>query len=474
MELTISGSGFEAIRKEGLLYVDKTETIFRMIESHRMCFIARPHLFGRGLLHSTLESLFSRGTEMFKGLAIENLWKDRTYKVLRFGFGGIRCDTAENFRKSALGALWARTSGDFIDESSSPEDFQDIASLMHEIVRRAAPGSIVLLISGYDRSLNKCLNNPELFREISSSINDFFSEIEKGSSVFRFVLVTGVSRFKDQVLGAGHLIDELSLDPEYAALLGFTEEEIRKYFGKYLREAASSVLGVSPDDVTENHVDLIMDSLRRYYGGFCFDREGKVRVYQPWSAMLFLRPDGRYCFSDYWFGQCDISPLPELQTRLIEESLEGKDGRLSADWNDFTVSPDPESVPGALSFLTQFGFFTIKGTDEQGFSAGLTNLEMRMDWARILVLGIMRDLNTDRVTAVTRSENALSRPDATAKDISSSFSQILNALSGGRIETEEEACRLLTIYCTGSGFDMRPHEAGNGRCPGSSVNSLTA
>lgn len=178
MELTISGSGFEAIRKEGLLYVDKTETIFRMIESHRMCFIARPHLFGRGLLHSTLESLFSRGTEMFKGLAIENLWKDRTYKVLRFGFGGIRCDTAENFRKSALGALWARTSGDFIDESSSPEDFQDIASLMHEIVRRAAPGSIVLLISGYDRSLNKCLNNPELFREISSSINDFFSEIE--------------------------------------------------------------------------------------------------------------------------------------------------------------------------------------------------------------------------------------------------------------------------------------------------------
>ena len=120
MELTICSSGFDTIREEEFLYVDKTGIIFRMVENHLMCFIARPHLFGRGLLHSTLESLFSRGTEMFKGLAIDKLWKDRTYKVLRFGFGGIRCDTAENFRKSALGALWASTSEDFIDESGSP------------------------------------------------------------------------------------------------------------------------------------------------------------------------------------------------------------------------------------------------------------------------------------------------------------------------------------------------------------------
>lgn len=466
MELTICCSGFDTIREEEFLYVDKTETIFRMIENHRMCFIARPHLFGRGLLHSTIESLFSRGTEMFKGLAIEKLWKDRTYKVLRFGFGGISCTTAENFRKSALEALWASTSGEFIDESSSPEDFPNIAALMHEIVRRTEPESIVLLISGYDRSLNKCLDKPELFREISSSINDFFSEIEKGSSMFRFVLVTGVSRFRDQVLGSGHLIDDISLDPEYAALLGFTEEEIRKYFGAHLRDAAASVFNVSTDSVTESQVDLIMDSLRRYYGGFCFDREGKVRVYQPWSVMHFLMPGWRYSFSDYWFRQCDISPLPETETLLIEESLMGKEERLSADWKDSTVSLDPGSVPSALSFLTQFGFFSIKSTDEQGFSAGLTNLEMRMDWARILVSGIMKDLDNDRVTAVTRSENALSRPDAGAQDISSHFSDILNVLKHGRIETAEEACRLLILYCTGSGFDMRPYRDGNGSCSG--------
>lgn len=338
--------------------------------------------------------------------------------------------------------------------------------MMHEIVRRAAPESIVLPINGYDRSLNKCLDKPELFRAISSSINDFFSEIEKGSSVFRLVLVTGVSRFKDQVMSSGHLIDDLSLEPEYASLLGFTEEEIRKYFGANLRDAAASVFKVSAENVTESQVDLIMDSLRRYYGGFCFDREGKVRVYQPWSVMHFLTSGWRCSFSDYWFRQCDISPLPETETRLIEESLMGKEERLSATWKDSTVSLDPGSVPSALSFLTQFGFFNIKSTAEQGFSAGLTNLDMRMDWARILVSGIMKDLDNDRVTAVTRSEEALSRPDASAQDISSHFSDILNVLKHGRIETVEEACRLLILYCTGSGFDMRPYRDRNGSCSG--------
>ena len=91
---------------------------------------------------------------------------------------------------------------------------------------------------------------------------------------------------------------------------------------------------------------------------------------------------------------------------------------------------------------------------------------MRMDWARILVSGIMKDLDNDRVTAVTRSEEALSRPDASAQDISSHFSDILNVLKHGRIETVEEACRLLILYCTGSGFDMRPCKDGNGRCSG--------
>ena len=73
----------------------------RMIENYRWNFFARPRLFGKSLLVSTLESLFSRGTLMFKGLAIEKLWTDKTYKVIHLDFSRIRCRSAEEFDAKA-------------------------------------------------------------------------------------------------------------------------------------------------------------------------------------------------------------------------------------------------------------------------------------------------------------------------------------------------------------------------------------
>ena len=70
-ELPIGVQNFDSVITNGLVYVDKTAIINQMIKNRRMNFISRPRRFGKSLLVSTLESLFSRGTEMFKGLAIE-------------------------------------------------------------------------------------------------------------------------------------------------------------------------------------------------------------------------------------------------------------------------------------------------------------------------------------------------------------------------------------------------------------------
>ena len=88
-KLPIGEQDFEFVRTKDMVYVDKTDIIYQMIKNSRMNFISRPRRFGKSLLVSTLESLFSRGTEMFKGLAIEKLWTETTYKVLRFDFSGI-------------------------------------------------------------------------------------------------------------------------------------------------------------------------------------------------------------------------------------------------------------------------------------------------------------------------------------------------------------------------------------------------
>ena len=79
---------FNAVRSMDMAYVDKTDIMYRMIKSCRQCFIARPPCFGKSLLLNALESLFSKGREMFKGLAIEKLWTEMVCKMIRFSFAG--------------------------------------------------------------------------------------------------------------------------------------------------------------------------------------------------------------------------------------------------------------------------------------------------------------------------------------------------------------------------------------------------
>ena len=82
--LPIGIQTFSTIIEENMLYVDKTEYIWKMINTCKYIFLSRPRRFGKSLLISTLQAYFEGRRELFKGLAIEQLEKERTaYPVLR-------------------------------------------------------------------------------------------------------------------------------------------------------------------------------------------------------------------------------------------------------------------------------------------------------------------------------------------------------------------------------------------------------
>ena len=54
-KLPIGIQTFEDIRKEGYLYVDKTELVWRMANTGKPYFLSRPRRFGKSLLLSTLK-----------------------------------------------------------------------------------------------------------------------------------------------------------------------------------------------------------------------------------------------------------------------------------------------------------------------------------------------------------------------------------------------------------------------------------
>ena len=69
---------FTDIRERGLIYVDKTDLVYKLTQESKFVFLSRPRRFGKTLLCTTLESYFQGRKELFEGLAIEKLeteWK---------------------------------------------------------------------------------------------------------------------------------------------------------------------------------------------------------------------------------------------------------------------------------------------------------------------------------------------------------------------------------------------------------------
>ena len=72
------------------IYVDKTALICQLASRAEKFFLTRPRRFGKSLLISTFASLFRDGLKHFSGLAIEKLWKDKTYNVVEIDFSEIK------------------------------------------------------------------------------------------------------------------------------------------------------------------------------------------------------------------------------------------------------------------------------------------------------------------------------------------------------------------------------------------------
>ena len=97
MKLPIGIQNFESLRKDGYLYVDKTEHVYRLVSEGRYYFLSRPRRFGKSLLISTIKALFQGKRELFKGLAIDQKedWDWAVHPVLHLDLNTEKYDSKE-------------------------------------------------------------------------------------------------------------------------------------------------------------------------------------------------------------------------------------------------------------------------------------------------------------------------------------------------------------------------------------------
>ena len=273
------------------IYVDKTKYIRDLIKLERV-FISRPRRFGKSLTLDTIATLFETGVEpYFKGTWIYDKWTEPTYPVLRLNFLNFDKNSIEKFNNKLNSKITEFAELNHVTTFKEKEEAEDsIDHLLEQL--RLENRQIVILIDEYDCQMTANINNETLYKQFQEKIKSFYANI-KDKLAIKFLGITGVTRLKDvEIFSIGSDIKDITNYSPYSQMIGFTRDEIKKYYIDYLKLAASYENNCNVDNVTEAQIESLLDRLAKNYDGYCFDEDYEKKFFfllslkKPLSVIL--------------------------------------------------------------------------------------------------------------------------------------------------------------------------------------------
>ena len=347
---------FRELIDNNCIYVDKTAEISQFAVKKGPFFISRPRRFGKSTLINTLHELFAHGIEKFKGLEIEPLWDDKTYKVVHLDFSKFKdVPSSSSFNKDFMDSLRFSLQRAGIEPTKEQVDFP--AKLLEKSIETEDDGAVVLLVDEYDAPLTAVLNDSNEFEDRRKILSNFYLTVKSFDGKFRFIFVTGVTYYSHtSIFSAFNNLKDLTLDLRYGALLGYTSEELELYFGEYIDNAVE-VLNKKYHTERYTH-DLVVSELKRNYDGYSFDEECMHHVYNPWSIVNFFDAPVRG-FIPYWVSSGGATPtflVNYLKQGVKKYNVDELQSLLSI---DSTVNKVSDKLYPAIDNIANIDLFAI-------------------------------------------------------------------------------------------------------------------
>ena len=427
------------------IYVDKTAIINQFASKKGPFFISRPRRFGKSTLINTLHELFSHGLEKFKGLKIEPLWKDKTYKVLHLDFSSYNFLSEINFNDYFYEDLKQEFLSIGLKVNDSTLDTK-IPALLFDNVLKNNPSDqkIVLLIDEYDTPLSAVLNNEKEFIARRDILYSFYSKLKQYQGRFRFIFITGVTYYSHtSIFSAFNHLTDLTLDSDYGALLGYTSDELESYFSEYIDNAVETLNRKFP---TKRYThEKVVEELKRNYDGYSFDEDCMHHVYNPWSILNFLKSPHRG-FIPYWVSSGGSTPtflvnylkqgLKKYNSNELQ-SLLGIDSTVNKDTDSLYPSIENISNIDLFAILYQAGYFCIKSAFDGYFKVGIPNLEVKKAYSN-LVLNQLTKSQDSKLRFIEPFKEVLA--SGNLDKIKELFNTLINEFSYETVKKFNEAC----------------------------------
>ena len=357
--MTANGS-FENLRRGGYVYVDKTAYLHSLVRQEgNMFFLSRPRRFGKTLTVSTLEAIFQGRRELFKGLAIDKTDYDwKPYPIIHIDFSNCSEKTAEDLNTWLCERL---------DSIARPYRLRlagrkkaDVR--FTELVERiSAQGKVVILVDEYDKVVSDNALG-ENVGELRDTLRGFYQVLKAKGELLRFVFMTGVTKYAKMGVFSGlNNLNDLSLVPAYATMLGYTQKELEENFAGYIEQGIRD---------TGMGREAYLAKVREMYDGYRF-APGCETVYNPVSVGLFFTNGHGKAFKNFWFdtgsSKLVMDMAQSVDLDVTEDLGMGMDADALSEFDVAELKDMRGDINKVQAFLLQTGYLTIGDYDE-GFS----------------------------------------------------------------------------------------------------------
>ena len=359
----------EIINRE-MLYIDKTEYIYRMTKLSKYIFLSRPRRFGKSLLVSTLQSYFEGKKELFKGLAIEQLEKEwAQHPVLRFSLASGKHMEKEQLERYLLDIL-----SDNEERFGLHSDKVDTNIRLKDLIKNVYDKTgkqVVVLIDEYDAPLLDVVHENEQLPILRQVMRNFYSPLKDCDPYLRFVFLTGITKFSQlSIFSELNNLKNISMLPEFAAICGITVEEMQTQMADYIDVFAKT---------EETGHEEMVEKLKKQYDGYHFTWPSPD-IFNPFSLLNAMQ-DRR--LDSYWFASGTPTYLIEMLRKF--DVLPSEIKNIEAEAFDFDAPT--ENMQSITPLLYQSGYITIKDYNKNFnyYTLSIPNKEVRIGLLRSLV-----------------------------------------------------------------------------------------
>ncbi|MBR4267131.1 MAG: AAA family ATPase [Bacteroidales bacterium] len=407
-QLPIGIQTFSEIINRNMVYVDKTELIYKMVSSQKYYFLSRPRRFGKSLLISTLQAYFEGKKDLFKGCKIENLetqWEQ--YPVVDISFAKCKSDKLDEIVKFVSIELSRQEFKyglvDKVETSKGNESVDTNFNVrLNNIIESAFQQTgkqVVLLIDEYDALMLNTITDLKVQDAVRVHMNNLFSPIKDLDPKLKFVFITGITKLSQMsIFSTLNNLKDISLNPKFGTLCGITDHELQTTLKDYVDEFAE-----------ELDVDFatMVSLLKQRYDGYHFAKNCDG-VFNPFSLFNALTDKD---FQDYWVRTSTPSSLIALLRKNAGLQINEMEGIfMSSGRFDVPI----ERVTDIVPFLYQSGYLTIQSYDKDfnQYIIGFPNQEVRNGFSESLIknyieedIGFNNDIFRRSVVTAIKEDN---------------------------------------------------------------------